>query len=162
MTKKIFNVEKLQEKLNDENVFFRPSGADTKDTQPLLKDAITQSNQDSTLASNHASMLAREPKNKKTSPTQARTGMNKEIEQQDELIQTIRKVVKEVGKETLFLRLTPEEKERLKDIVYSLSKQRKQISENEVGRIALNYLLEDFRTNGKMSILARMIEALNA
>ena len=78
------------------------------------------------------------------------------------MILDIRKSVKEVGKETVFLRLTPEEKTQLKDVVYSLSKHRPKISDNEVGRIALNHLLEDYKASGNNSILIRVIEALNA
>jgi hypothetical protein len=33
---------------------------------------------------------------------------------------------------------------------------------NEINRIAVNYILEDYRTHGKNSILARVIEAMLA
>ena len=159
--KKQYNLNKLTDNLSS-SVFFQENKTETRDTQPMQNEANIKPNATDTKASNNASKLAstlsRQPKTKKPiSNTSDET-----VDSQDTMIEAIRKTVKEVGKETLFLRMTPEEKDRLKDIVYSLSKQRPKISENEIGRIALSYLLEDFKENGKNSILAKMIEALNA
>ena len=77
-------------------------------------------------------------------------------------IESIRKVVKTVGKEVAFTRLTPEEKRRLEDIVYSFKRQEIKTSENELLRIALNHLLDDYQENGKESVLAKVIAALRA
>jgi hypothetical protein len=81
-------------------------------------------------------------------------------------VETIRKTVKQVGKEILFIRVTPEEKHELGSIVYSFNEiyrgEGRKTSENEVGRVALNLLLEDYRENGNNSILARVLAALNA
>ena len=87
----------------------------------------------STLASNHASM-----------------------------IETIRKTVKSLGTKVSFTRVTPEEKARLSDIIYTYKCQGVKTSENEINRIAMNFLIEDFHKNGKESVLAHVIEALNA
>ncbi len=80
----------------------------------------------------------------------------------DSLINSIRKTVKSPGKEVSFTRLTPEEKNRLMDIVYTYKRQGVRTSENEINRIAVNFMLEDFRANGRASMLARVIEALLA
>jgi hypothetical protein len=80
----------------------------------------------------------------------------------DELIETIRKAVKVPGKEVLFVRLTKEEKGQLVDIVYTYKRQGKKTSENEINRIAVNYMLEDYQAHGQNSILARVIDALLA
>ena len=81
-------------------------------------------------------------------------------------IETIRKSVKKVGREELFVRLTPEEKNELRSIVYKINEfyrgQGGKTSENEISRIALNWLLADYKTNGEFSILAITQEALNA
>jgi hypothetical protein len=81
---------------------------------------------------------------------------------QDNIIETIRKTVKSLGREVSFTRLTPDEKSRLADIVYTYKRQGIKTSENEINRIAINFLIEDFNRNGKKSILAQVIEALNA
>ena len=77
-------------------------------------------------------------------------------------IELIRKTVKKIGKDVTFIRLTSEEKNQLGDIVYTYKREGVRTSENEIGRIGLNYLLSDYKTNDKTSILARVIEALNA
>ena len=80
----------------------------------------------------------------------------------DSMIETIRKTVKSLGKEVSFTRLTPEEKGKLADIVYTYKRQGTKTSENEINRIAINFLIEDFNKNGKESVLAKVIGALNA
>lgn len=83
-----------------------------------------------------------------------------------DLIRTIRNTVKRMGKEVLFVRLSPDEKHTLGQIVYSFNEmyrpEGRKTSENEIGRIALNYLLVDYRENGNNSILAQVLAALIA
>jgi hypothetical protein len=80
----------------------------------------------------------------------------------DDVVQRIRKVVKTQGKEVSFIRLTAQEKAQLADIVYTYKRQGRRTTENEVSRIAVNYLLEDYRDNGSASVLARVLDALQA
>jgi hypothetical protein len=98
----------------------------------------------STIASNDDSMLARDVANAAT------------------LIESIRKTVKTAGKEVSFMRLTPHEKAQLADIVYVYKRQGTKTSENEINRIAINFLLADYKENGAASVLAQVIEALRA
>ena len=78
------------------------------------------------------------------------------------LIETIRKTVKQIGKETTFLRLTSEEKQQLREIDYTYKHQGIRTSENEISRIGLNFLLENYKAHGEAGILARVLAALNA
>jgi hypothetical protein len=121
----------------------KPAEYKSKSASPMSNRVASQqvSYQDSNLASKQASSL---PSNSA------------------EVIERIRKVVKVPGKEVLFVRLTPEEKAQLGDIVYTYKRQGKKTSENEINRIAVNCILEDYRTHGKTSILARVIDALLA
>jgi len=80
----------------------------------------------------------------------------------DETIDTLRRAVKVAGKEVSFVRLTVEEKAQLADIVYTYKRQGKKTSENEINRIAVNYMIEDYKANGERSVLARVIAALLA
>lgn len=80
---------------------------------------------------------------------------------QDEFIEIIRKAVKHLGKEAATYRFTLEEKKALSDIVYSYKGTGIRTSENELTRIAINFLVEDYRNNGENSILAKVIERLN-
>jgi hypothetical protein len=77
-------------------------------------------------------------------------------------VAAIRQVVKVPGREVSYLRLTPEEKADLADIVYTYKRQGQKTSETEINRIALNYLLLDYRENGQQSVLARVLAALLA
>ena len=78
------------------------------------------------------------------------------------LIEDMRRMVKLQGKEVSFVRMTAEEKSELADIVYRFKRQGLNTSENEVNRIAVNFLLEDYRMKGEQSLLARVLEALSA
>jgi hypothetical protein len=83
-----------------------------------------------------------------------------------DLVKTIRKAVKQVGKEVLFIRLSPDEKHAIGSIVYSFNElyrgEGRKTSENEIGRIGLNYLLADYKQHGNNSILAQVLAALAA
>lgn len=74
----------------------------------------------------------------------------------------IRRAVKQVGKENTNYRLTAEEKEAMSDIVYAFKKQGIRTSENEIIRIALNSLMNDYQEKGKDSTLVTVLESLNA
>lgn len=86
--------------------------------------------------------------------------------QENDYIETIRKSVKKVGREELYVRLTPEEKDELRAVVYQFNelyrRQGGKTSENEVARIALRFLLEEHKKEGELSLLSIMEEALNA
>ncbi len=79
-----------------------------------------------------------------------------------EAIEAIRKTVKIPGREVSFVRLTADEKAQLADIVYECRKLGRKTSENEINRIAVNYMLYDYKANGSASFLARVLAALLA
>lgn len=112
----------------------------TPNIQTIQKPTKPASDSASTLASKHASPLANND---------------------DNVVEHIRKTLKRVGKDVTFVRLTPEEKTQLGDIIYTYKKQGIRTSENEVGRIGLNYLVEDYKTNGDSSVLAKVLAALH-
>ena len=96
--------------------------------------------QETLQASNHASMHA---------------GM------QETLIELIRKAVKDIGKESATYRFTPEEKKALLELTFTYKVQGFKTSENELTRIAINFILEDHKQNGRNSILEKVLQALN-
>ena len=79
-----------------------------------------------------------------------------------ETIDAIRKVVKTQGREVSFIRLTPEEKGQISDIVYTYKRQGQKTTENQINRIAINYLLHDYHEHGEQSVLARVLASLLA
>ena len=99
------------------------------------------SKQDSLQASNHANILSLST----------------------DALETIRKIVKKPGKEdVLYVRLTKEEKDKLADVSYTYKRQGIRTSDNEVVRVAINALLEDYKTNGENSLLALVMASLHA
>jgi hypothetical protein len=99
------------------------------------------SNQDRLLASKHASILSLSAEN----------------------LESIRKIVKNPGKEdVLYIRLSKEEKDKLADVSYTYKRQGIRTSDNELVRVAINALIEDYKANGESSLLAIIITSLHA
>ena len=82
-------------------------------------------------------------------------------EEQD-IFETVRKSVKQIGKEAATHRFTLDEKNQLADIEYTYKRQGIRTSENEITRIAINYFIEDYRKNGEESLLAKILKRLNS
>jgi len=76
-------------------------------------------------------------------------------------LEEVRRVVKQLGKEAATFRLTGQEKRTLADLVYTYHRQGYRTSENEITRIAVNWLLLDFQEAGEGSVLARILERLH-
>ncbi len=133
-------VEKAQDHISSEEATAMPQ-APHVDTPEISSYQTSDSKQSSNLASKLASTL---------SPSL-------------ETIELIRKVVKNPGKQdVLYVRLTQEEKASLGDITYTYKRQGIRTSDNEIVRIALNTILEDYKVNGASSTLARLLDSLHA
>lgn len=79
----------------------------------------------------------------------------------DTIVETIRTAVKVFGKEAATHRFTLAEKKAVRDIVYTYEGQGIKTNENEISRIGVNFLIEDYRQNGSNSVLHRVLQALN-
>lgn len=79
----------------------------------------------------------------------------------DTIVPIVRKAVKEFGKEAATHRFTQAEKKSIADIIYTYKNQGVKTSENEIARISVNFLIEDFKQNGENSILNTILKALN-
>ena len=77
------------------------------------------------------------------------------------LIEMVRKAVKEFGKEAATHRFTEAEKKEIGDLIYTYKNRGIKTSENEITRIAVNFVVEDYKENGENSVLYKIIEALN-
>jgi hypothetical protein len=144
MSKKL-NTGSITNELSEGSAFFRSNNPQPPKTDvtppppPAVKKSITQ---EVKVASKKASIPA-------------------SVLADTEAIEAIRKSVKHPGKEVTFVRLTQKEKAKLGDIVYTYKKQGIKTSENEIARIGLNHLIEDYNANGQNSILAMVLKALN-
>lgn len=77
-------------------------------------------------------------------------------------IEYARRAVKQLGKEAATHRFTVEEKRALKAIERDYEERGVRTSENEITRIAINYILQDYQSNKTRSILARVLEMLHS
>ena len=79
-----------------------------------------------------------------------------------ETLEAVRKVVKNPGKEeVLYVRVSKEEKGTLDDITYTYKRQGIKTSDNEIVRLAINTLLEDYKIHGANSLLAVLLKSLH-
>jgi len=79
----------------------------------------------------------------------------------DVALELIRRAVRTLGKEAATYRFTLDEKRALSSIVYAYKERGIKTSENEITRIALNYLIDEYRRNSTSSILAQVLARLN-
>jgi hypothetical protein len=80
---------------------------------------------------------------------------------QDTNIESLRKAVKEFGKEAATHRFTLAEKRAIASILHTLQMQGIRTTENEITRIAVNFVIDEFNLHGKDSLLALVLQALN-
>lgn len=79
----------------------------------------------------------------------------------DTIIEAIRKAVKQIGKEAATHRFTVAEKQEITNIVFTYKNQGVFTSENEISRVAINFIIADYKENGEKSVLAKALKALN-
>ncbi len=103
-------------------------------------EAMIPRNHDTTTPSNHDTMVPR---------------------YHDTIVELIRKAVREIGKEAATHRFTVEEKRAVAKVVFTYKNQGTITSENEIARIAINYVINDYNENGESSILSKVLRALN-
>lgn len=77
-------------------------------------------------------------------------------------VETIRLAIKEVAKETTSYRLHEKEKECLEDMLYELRHQKTKSNENEIMRIALNFIINDYQNNGDNSIVVKTLRHMRS
>ena len=77
------------------------------------------------------------------------------------MIELVRKAVKEFGKEAATHRFTQREKKEIADLIYTYKNQGIKTSENEITRIAVNFIFEDYKENGENSVLHNILAVLN-
>jgi hypothetical protein len=80
----------------------------------------------------------------------------------DSMIAIIARSVRDVGKEVSTYRLTQQEKTALVEIIYHYRMRNCRLSENEIVRIAINLLIEDYKNDKKSCMLSRIAEAMKA
>jgi citrate lyase gamma subunit len=139
--------------LADSPFFANPRKASEPASFPIRQDAV-----DETLGKGDLSPR-KQPSNQANMQSSKHASVHAEM--QDSIIELIRKAVKDVGKESATYRFTPEEKKALLELTFTYKVQGYKTSENELTRIAINFVLEDHKQNGRNSILEKVLQALN-
>ena len=80
---------------------------------------------------------------------------------EDGYLEDLRKAVKQLGEKAATHRFTGDEKDQLADLVFAYRRKGITTSENEITRIAVNYMLYDYHKNKQSSIIARVLERLH-
>lgn len=152
----------IENELAGSSVFFQKSQSDAPQESSRVE--IPKSDQINTRATviprHHATTKSDKEENQTVSDTEGK----QQIEDEDKTaltLETIRKAVKQLGKEAATHRFTPHEKNVLAHIVYTYTRQGYRTSENEITRIAVNWLLLDYKEQGEQSVLAQMLELLH-
>ena len=166
--KKKLDTTGVMNELRGQSVFF-PTKADTSPPehssepreQTRTEEPLSSSPTPLSRETTHDTVIPRyhETMNDTMTPSNHDTMIPKK---EDEVLETVRKAVKQLGREPATQRLTIEEKQALRDIEYSYSSQSIQTSSNEIIRISLNFVLADYRLNGENSILAKVLRKLNS
>lgn len=80
---------------------------------------------------------------------------------QSTIVAEVHKAVKQIGRFEGTHRYTEAEKDGLDEVIRAFKKKRIRTSENEIARIGINFLLEDFRRNGRDSVLSQVLSSLH-
>lgn len=178
MSKKALKIEGILNELEGASLFFAKSSeappSPIQESKPEFKPEIINQPDKSEPQSEPAVSSQPSSQTKEQTPelynqhnsNNASKLASKQINKNNDFVTAIRKAVRQVGKEVLFIRLSADEKKAIGSIVYSFNElyrgEGRKTSENEIGRIGLNYLLEEYRRNGNNSILAQVLAALVA
>lgn len=125
-----------------------PVQKNEKATKPRKEKIVKTVNRDTTVPSNHATVVSRYQDTK----IPRIHGV---------AIDWVRKAVKEYGKEAATHRFTEAEKKEIGDLIYTYKNRGIKTSENEITRVAVNFIVEDYKENGENSVLHKILEALN-
>lgn len=153
MTKKALDAEAMVNELRGQSAFFtreEPTEAEAPGEAAEERDVQAESQTsrpDSEMPGHHDT----------TQPRHHDTVVSRH----HDVVEAIRRAVKEVGKEAATHRFTPAEKQAVSDVIYTYGRRGIRTSENEVARIAVNYLLADYQENGENSVLDRVLKKLN-
>ena len=80
----------------------------------------------------------------------------------DTTVETLRRAVKACGKEAATHRFTATEKDAIAEIVYACKREGLRTTENEITRIAVNFIIAEYQAKGESSLLVKVLQALNA
>jgi hypothetical protein len=163
--KKKLNVDTIQSELRGGSAFF--PGYKSPDSPPAQSEKAKPVKTSNVTSKANKPAEKLQPSNDTTTPRHHDTTVSSNRDtttpiQGIDIFEVVRKAVKQIGKEAATHRFTIDEKNLLADIEYTYKRRGIRTSENEVTRIAINYIVEEYRQNGEESILAKILRRLNS
>lgn len=143
--------KRVTTKVNEQSPAKKPNDTPPATTAPPQEDTVTSTNHEPVVSRNHD-----------TTPSTNQAMSVAELEASDVgLFEEVRKATRQLGKEAATHRFTAAEKRAIADIVYTYNCQGVKTSENEITRIAVNWLLLDYQRHGALSVLAQLLDSLH-
>jgi hypothetical protein len=163
--KKKLNVDNIQSELRGGSAFF--PGYTPQDSPPASTEEVKQGEQPRSTPIEKKLGVKQNARRDTTTPRHHDTTVSRNHDTttplpEADVFEVVRKAVKQVGKEAATHRFTLEEKNLLADIEYTYKRQGIRTSENEITRIAINYIIAEYKQNGEESILANILKRLNS
>ena len=163
--KKTLNVDSIQSELRGGSAFF--PGYSPQDLPPASTEELKQGEQPGATPIEKKPVVKQKASRDTTTPRHHDTTVSRNHDTttplpEADVFEVVRKAVKQIGKEAATHRFTLEEKNLLADIEYTYKRQGIRTSENEITRIAINYIIAEYKQNGEESILAKILKRLNS
>ena len=160
--KKGLNLTHITNELKGASAYFRRDSKQEEPSSPLSSEEKPRQELEQPRSPTKKSSAQEAGSRDTTTPRYHDTTVDTMIPRhRDTIFETTRRAVKQLGKEAATHRFTIEEKKALRAIEHAYLDKNIRTSENELTRIAINYMLEDYRINEEKSIFARILELLN-
>jgi hypothetical protein len=153
--KKKLDEQSIMNELKGYSGFFKPvQKASNQKRKVMSDDTVIPRHRDTkqpryqatVIPHNHDTVI---PRHRDTKPASEKDSLKK-----------VCKAVQEIGKEAATHRFTVNEKRVVSELIYGFRKKQIRTSENEITRIALNYLIENYEVKGAESILEKVFREL--
>ena len=144
MSKKKLDTVRMLNELTGKSRFFEPpiQEKSVETTEKKIEPPAPNGNHDTTAPINHDTVIP--------------------WHHDSTVIEEVRKALRKFGKEAATHRFTLEEKQAIAEIIFTFRQQNIRTSENEITRIAINWLILDYKQNKEISILHQSLRALNS
>jgi hypothetical protein len=138
--KKRLNEEEIKNELSEGSIYFRRTISAPQKNNSIKENPLHQKTNTTMPPSNHDTVIPRD---------------------HETMLEDIRKAMKAFGKEAATHRFTIPEKQDLAEIIYAYKQLGVRTSENEITRIAINFIIKEFQLDKEESILDTILKLLN-
>jgi hypothetical protein len=138
--KKRLNEDEIKNELSEGSIYFRPTISAPQKNNLIKEDPLPQKIITTMPPSNHDIVIPRD---------------------HETMHEDIRKAMKAFGKEAATHRFTITEKQELAEIIYAYKQLGVRTSENEITRIAINFIIKEYQLDKEESTLDTILKLLN-